>query len=253
MSNYKTYQYYVEYLDKKIYGIFFLPDENKKYPTVIISHGFGGSYQDNLNYALDFVNQGIACYSFDFCGGSSHCHSTGKTTEMSVLTQLQDLLEVIKAIKKLPFVDQKHIFLLGESQGGLVSALAASLLKNDIKGLMLLYPAFNIPDNARSEYSDIHLIPLQFGLWGTPLGNCYYKDIYHFNVFKSIGNYLGPVKIYHGNNDELVPVEYSKKAKQIYSHADLEIIDNVGHGFYGPVSKTIGKKITQFVKENMIS
>lgn len=252
MSSYKTYHYDIEYLNKKIYGVFFLPDKNKRYPTVVISHGFGGSYQDNLNYALDLVNQGIACYSFDFCGGSLHSQSSGKTSEMSVLTQLQDLLEIIKAIKKLPFVNQNQIFLLGESQGGLISALAASRLKNEIRGLILLYPAFNIPNNARSEYSDIHLIPQQFGLWGIPLGKCYYEDIYQLNVFESIGNYPGPVKIYHGSHDELVPVEYSKRAIQIYSHADLEIINDVGHGFYGHISKKIGQRIIQFIKKNII-
>lgn len=251
MANYKTLQYTISYNKKTIYGIFFLPETNKKFPTVIISHGFNGSYQNNLNYAVDFVNQGIASFSFDFCGGSLRSKSSGKTTEMSVLTELQDLLEIIKFIKTLPFVNPSQLFLLGESQGGLVSALASCMLKTDIQGLILLYPAFNIPNNARSEYRDINLIPQQFGLWGVPLGNCYYKDIYKLDVFKSISHYLGPVMIYHGSHDEIVPVEYSKKAKQIYSNAELKIIDYIGHGFYGPVSKNIGQKIIQFINEKI--
>jgi len=246
---YETRNYHIHYGNKTIYGIFFLPKEKKKFPTVIISHGFGGTYQDNLNYALDFIDQGIASYSFDFCGGSLNSKSSHQTTEMSVLTQVQDLLEVIKAIKTMPFVNKKQLFLFGESQGGLVSALVASLLKDDIKGLMLLYPALNIPDNARNEYNHISAIPQQFGLWGTPLGKCYYEDIYKLNVFKSIGHYLGPVIIFHGSHDELVPVEYSKKAKQIYHNADLKIIDYVGHGFYGPISKKVAQLMIQFISD----
>lgn len=251
MTFYKTHKYQIEYQDKKIYGMFVLPEENKKFPTVIICHGFGGSYQDNFNYAIDFANRGIASYLFDFCGGSLNSKSSGKTSEMSVLTELRDLLEVIKAIKMLPFVEQTQLFLLGESQGGLVCALAASILKSDINGLMLLYPALNIPDNARNEYNNIKSIPQHFGLWGTPLGKCYYEDIYQLNIFKSIVHYLGPVVIFHGSHDELVPIEYSKKAKDTYNRADLKIIDFVGHGFYGPVSRNIGQKMIQFINENI--
>ena len=49
--------------------------------------------------------------------------SDGKTTEMSVLTEVKDLEVVIDYVSTLPYVNKDKIFLMGCSQGGFVSAL----------------------------------------------------------------------------------------------------------------------------------
>lgn len=54
--------------EKNIYGMIYLPaKEEEKYPTVIMSHGFGGMYSDNEIYAKKLAAEGYACYAFDFC------------------------------------------------------------------------------------------------------------------------------------------------------------------------------------------
>lgn len=249
MKSYQVYRCSIQLRDRTIFGILIKPLKKLNCPAAIICHGFAGSYQDNLNYALDLAENGIASFSFDFCGGSLMSRSSKKTTEMSVMTELQDLKDTLKALKTVPFIDDKHIYLLGESQGGLVCALAAAQLKKDIKALILLYPAFNIPDNARSEYRYKVAIPVQFGLWGTPLGRCYYQDIYDLHVFQTINQYTGPVMIFHGDKDELVNISYSIQAKQCYHHAKVNIIENVGHGFYGQTSQKVSKMIVEFIKD----
>lgn len=85
-----------------------------KYPLVIYSHGYG--YNMSLIDGERLAENGIAVYEFDFCGGSPYSKSDGKSTDMSVLTQAEDLDAVIEKLSGQPFVDNDKIYLSGGSQ-----------------------------------------------------------------------------------------------------------------------------------------
>lgn len=127
---------------QKIYGIAYIPEtENETVPLVICAHGLGGSYQSNAAYAEQFASHGIAAYCFDFRGGGGS-RSDGDTTEMSVMTEVSDLEVIMEAASGWDFVDENKIVLLGTSQGGITSAIAAARHAEQISGLVLMYPAF---------------------------------------------------------------------------------------------------------------
>ena len=45
-------------------------------------------------------------------------------------------------------------------------------------------------------------------------------------------SYPGDVLIVHGALDEIVPVDYSRKAAKTFpGHCELQVIDELGHGF----------------------
>ena len=50
----------------------------------------------------------------------------GGMLDMSVLTEQADLQMVVSGIRELSFVDQKHLFLMGCSREGMVSAMEAA-------------------------------------------------------------------------------------------------------------------------------
>ena len=83
----------------KIYGKLFLPNSVSPVPLVILSHGFGGNHGGVKGYAAAFAEQGIAAYIFDFIGGGNHIKSDGKMTEMSVLTEAEDLTVILDNLK----------------------------------------------------------------------------------------------------------------------------------------------------------
>ncbi len=58
------------------------------------------------------------------------------------MTQVADVEAVITAAKQWDFVDPDKIVLLGGSQGGYVSAVAAARYANEIAELFLVCPAF---------------------------------------------------------------------------------------------------------------
>ena len=105
----------------KIYGKLFLPDSASPVPLVILSHGFGGNHSGVKGYATAFAEHGIAAYIFDFIGGGNHIKSDGKMTEMSVLTEAEDLTVILDNLKADSRFKPEQIFLFGESQGGFVS------------------------------------------------------------------------------------------------------------------------------------
>lgn len=86
--------------------------------VAIVCHGFM-AWQDTVQQYTKFLAElGYCAYSFDFCGGSvlSRGKSDGKTTDMSVLTEVRDLEAVISHVQSLPYTS-KTLLLMGCSQG----------------------------------------------------------------------------------------------------------------------------------------
>ena len=77
-----------------IRGYEFLP-EGERLPVVILSHGFMANHRDTDVWAAKFAQMGYAAYTFDFNGGGLLSKSDGKTTDMSVLTEVEDLKAVV--------------------------------------------------------------------------------------------------------------------------------------------------------------
>jgi len=212
---------------QKIVGEVYRPDNVKKYPTVIISHGFGSNYREFVHHADGFVSVGFACVFFDFCGGGLESLSDGQMTEMTPLTEVADLECVLRETIRLPYVDADKICLLGESMGGFVSAMVAANNRS-VKSLILWYPAFNIPEDSKKRY--LSCDNTCFGMELSPLFNMATMNI---DIFEIISEYKGPVCIIHGNQDQIVPISFSHKAVEVYDNACLSIINGAGHGFYG--------------------
>lgn len=216
---------------KSIYGIVSNPDTKGKHGVAIISHGFNGTHHFGKDYFKTLNDLGYAVYSFDFPCGSVNSKSDNNTMNMSVSDEKDALKEIVAYFQKQKDVDKNKIVLIGESQGGLVSALAASELKKQVSNLVLIYPALCIPDNWNERYPRVEDIPEVSEIWGVKLGKKFMMDIRNIKPFDIIGNYKGNVLIVHGTDDKVVPVDYSKRAQQTYQHAELKIIEKAGHGF----------------------
>jgi len=189
--------------------------EGTNLPIAIVSHGFMANQMTVKHYAQYLAEMGYAAFCFDFCGGCVMMgKSDGRTTDMSVLTEVSDLCAVIDYAKKLEYTDAASILLMGCSQGGFVSALTAAKLKNEVKKLVLFYPALCIPDDARSgrmmwaEF-DPNNIPEIIRCGPMKLGRCYAADVVKMNPFDEIRGYEGDVLIVHGTADKIVNTKYA--------------------------------------------
>lgn len=231
---YKIEELYAERDGSQIYGVVYIPQNaGQQMPAVIFSHGFGGNYQVGTQYAEVLAEKGYVVYCFDFCGGSPASRSDGSTLEMSIFTEQADLEEVIAMFQSLDYVDSDNLFLMGTSQGGVVSAITAAAHKEEIQGAILLYPAFCLVDQTKERFDRVEdILDTYFSLWMT-VGRAYAENLLDYDIYDAISSYEKDVLILHGDVDSIVPLSYSEKALEVYSSARLEVFPGAGHGFHG--------------------
>ena len=208
--------------------------------AVILSHGFLADERMCFTYAQLLADIGFLAVTFDFCGGGIRSKSDGKSEEMTVFTEKEDLKAVVKAVR-----EQFHpvsVSLLGCSQGGLVSGLLAAEMPAEILRLVLFYPAVCIPDDARSGKMmfyrfDPEHIPDLLGKYPMKLGGDYAKSVIYMDPFQEMSGYRGNVLLVHGTEDKVVDISYARKLKDIYPSCDYHEIAGAGHLFKGRYDK----------------
>ena len=202
-------------------GTQFLP-QGDNLPIAIVSHGFMSNQRSVRRYARALAQLGYAAFCFDFSGGCAFFgKSDGKSTDMSVLTEVADLQAVIAYARSLSCTDSERLTLMGCSQGGFVSALTAAKPDSAVSKLILFYPAFCIPDDARAGQMmfakfDPERIPEQFMCGPMRLSSRYVTDVINMKPSEEIKSYPGDVLIVHGDNDPVVSIHYSNRAYKTY-------------------------------------
>ena len=226
---------------------------SRKKPVIILSHGFLGNGEQNSHYAETLVKLGYIALTFDFNGGGPASTSSGKSIDMTVLTEKEDLLAVVKYAESLEDADIQNISLMGFSQGGFVSALVAAELKDRIKQLVLFFPALCIPDDARKGNMlimnfDPNNIPPVICQEPMIIGRDYALVAQKLDPYKEISGFTGKSLIIHGTADDAVSVEYSRKAKNVYKNLVYKEIEGAGHGFTGTADEEAIRILTDFCK-----
>ena len=245
---FKVQEYSFQRNGMKIYGELFIPDRTTPMPLVILAHGFGGNHGGVKGYAKVFAEHGIAAYIFDFIGGGNNIKSDGKMTGMSVLTEAEDLAVILDNLKADSRFKPKQIFLFGESQGGFVSTYAAAKRPADVAGLVLLYPAYVLQDDAWRRTPDPQRIPSEMKLLGKTVGRIYNRDAMSFDIYTMMPQYSGKTLIIHGTADSTVPLSYSERALTVFPDAELIKIAGAGHGFYGDDRTEAAQAAVKFVQ-----
>ena len=240
--------------EKEIYGKVYYPKAEGKYPAVILSHGYNGCHTDFAGECMYFASNGYVAYAYDFSGGSTGSKSKGKSTEMTIFTEREDLLTVFRYIKSMDMVNEEAVFLFGGSQGGLVSALAAEEIFEEVKGMVLYYPAFNIPNDWRKRFATAEEIPETLEFWGLTLGGVFFKAMREFDTFENIGKFNRNILIIHGDKDEIVHLSNSEQAKQCYRNMELVVLPGEAHGFTPQGNQTAMKLALEFMnKHNLLT
>lgn len=214
----------------RLYGELKCPGEGPC-PLVILSHGFGGNHQGNNDYADYFLDRGFAAFNLDFCGGGWGSKSDGTMTEMSVLTEAKDLEAVIDHFRADPRFT--GIYLWGASQGGFVSSYVAGKRPEDVKALVIEFPAYVLQDDARAKAAPDGSFPETSRVLGAVIGRIYNEDAVSFDIYDVLPGYAGDVLILHGDRDAIVPLSYSQRAAEAFPHAELIVMKGQNHGFAG--------------------
>lgn len=211
---------------QNIYGQLYLPENTSPAPLVIYSHGYG--YTMPFIDASALARAGIATFEFDFCGGSPESKSDGSSTDMSVMTESDDLKAVLNNLKKHPAIDQDRIYLSGGSQGGFVSIVTGVRHQKDIQGLILYCPALVISDFEQYELHGKQM-PNHYRFGNMIIGKRYVDDLKKYDVYSEMKKFKKPVLYYQGSADEMVPIAYAYRAEKAFPNVQLKIIPGAGH------------------------
>ena len=208
----------------RLRGTLFRPAEGERFPVAVVSHEFMANRLFTMRYARLLASLGYAAFCYDFSGGCIVGASQGKTTDMTVFTEMEDLKAVIAYARAQPYADPDRLLLMGCSQGGLVTALTAAEPETQAEAVILFYPALSIPDDARkgsmmSARFDPENIPETMRCGPMKLGRDYAASVLDLDPFSAISAYHGDVLIVHGNADTLVDISYSKRAYDAYRAA----------------------------------
>lgn len=241
---------YIKNGDRTLFGLYNridTPDAPK--PVAIIAHGFNGGYESGKNYFKPLAEMGYNCFTFDFPCGSTWNRTDSNTMNMSIKDEQSDVETLIKFFSSRPEIDSRNIVLIGESQGGLVAALAAAAVPDKVSRLVLVYPAFVIPDIYNSRFDTPQSIPDTVRVWDVPLGKRYFQELRHIDTVDAMKKYPKPVLILQGDKDEVVPLESSVRAQRQYPDATLKIIPGAGHGFNPEQFELSMRHLKQFLTQ----
>lgn len=206
----------------------------QKCAAVILMHGFTGRKESPLfdEIAKGLLAKNVAVIRFDFNG---HGQSEGDFKNMTVPNEIEDAKAVVKYVEGLDFV--QNIALLGHSQGGVVASMTAGELgAGKIRKVVLMAPAAVLREDAlRGSTMGKQYDPRNPGdvkMFGDKvLGENYIRTAQTLPIFKTAGQYIGPVMMIHGTYDVVVPCTFSEYYSYVYKNSKLQFIDGADHGF----------------------
>lgn len=128
---------------QKLFGMFHFPLLEGKVPAVLICSGLNGDkvgrFRAYVKIASLLAQRGVASFRFDYrgCGDSE-----GDFSQVTVRTQIEDVLAAFQILKNNPRVNTERLGILGRSFGGLIGIQCAAKVQA-FRSLCLWAPVFN--------------------------------------------------------------------------------------------------------------
>ncbi len=220
--------------------------EGEKCPMVVFCHGFSGSKEGPIFELICDTLQahGIASVRFDFNG---HGQSEGEFKDMTVPNEIEDAKKVVAYVRDLRYVSDLAI--VGHSQGGVVAAMTAGQLSEELgspafRAVALMAPAAVLRDDAiRGNTMGKLYDPFDPGEYvelygGLKLGGNYVRTAFTLPIYETAAKYQGPALIIHGNADRVVPYTYGERFHKIWPGSEFVMQEYFDHVFSQNIYRT---------------
>ena len=225
----------------------YLKHNQKNSNYIVFLHGFMSDLEGKKPKAfLNFAKKNkLGFLALEYSG---HGKSSGRFTSGNISKWTNETSLLIKK-----FVKKNKIILIGSSMGAWISLNQFKLFKKQIIGFLgigsapeflegLMWNKFS--KKMKKEIKKNGIIHLKHGNYEYPISLQLIKDgkknrVLNKNVYQKLN-----VTMVHGNNDESVPVSYSRKILKIFKNSKkkLVIIKNGDHSLSSPKCLKILKK-----------
>jgi pimeloyl-ACP methyl ester carboxylesterase len=183
----------------------FQPADSNVKGVVLYFHGNGQNISRYASHAPVFTKNNYEVWMIDYPG---YGKSTGELTEQNLYNWALIFYKLARA--RFP---KEKIILYGRSLGTGIATQLASV--RDCKALILEAPYYSLPSLAGTK---------------APIYPVNQMIRYKFPNYKYLQEVTAPVTIFHGANDELIPIGQSKKLKPFLKKNDEWIpVENAGH------------------------
>ena len=172
--------------------------------AAIFFHGNAGNLQGWGGYARFFTDLGYDFYLFDYRG---YGKSGGEISSQEQLYADADAMMQLV----LREYDASEVAAVGYSVGSGLAARAAQ--KYGAKQLVLIAPYFSLEELAREKMPFVPKFLIK----------------YKIPTFEFVGGFSGPVTIFHGEHDELIGVDNSRRLFKFLKPGDKIYELNAGH------------------------
>ena len=231
----------------RIYG-----DTASKKPVFILCHGFMANQGMYTSYAKMIAELGFIVVTFDFCGGGLFSISDGKSEDMTILTEKEDLLYVVNYLKNEKYTE--NISLIGFSQGGLVSLITAKDIIDDLKTLILINPIVSLPDDARNgqvyyyKYNPSN-IPHILGSSPIKLSGEFAKTLMDIDIYSIIKDIPVQTLYIQGTKDKIVNLETARNIKDLFINIKYKELEGGTHMLKGFQDRLALEQVSNFIKQ----
>ena len=179
-------------------------ERKAKNGAAIFFHGNAGNLQGWGKYARYFTDLGYDFYLFDYRG---YGKSGGEiSSQEQFYADADAMMEPV-----LREYDASEVTAVGYSVGSGLAARAAQ--KYGAKRLVLIAPYFSLEELAREKMPFVPKFLIK----------------YKIPTFEFVGGFGGPVMIFHGEHDELIGVDNSRRLLKFLKPGDKIYELNAGH------------------------
>lgn len=240
---------------EKLCGILSKANDNRS--IVIMCHGLNSTKEESGSFTelSNYLNSsGINTFRFDFIG---HGESEGDTIDMTIEKEKINLKSTLDMLIAKGFYS---IIVLGASFGGGIVSLMDYKDYDQVKGILLWYPALtykNGPIFNQEQYQialeqGFYLIKSTRSQREMKLGLEVFEETKDLLPYKNLYNFNKPILIVHGDIDTITPINFSKEVANKISFCKLKTIEGGQHGFPNNNRIALNNAIMesyQFIKE----
>ena len=205
----------------------FIYNIHKDAPFIVFLHGFMSDLEGKKpNAFLKFAKKNkLSFLALEYSG---HGKSSGKFINGNITKWSNETSVLIKK-----FVKKKDFTIVGSSMGAWLALKQFQEFKNQIKGFLGIGSAPEFLENLmwkkftkkmKSETFQKGIIQLKHGNYEYPITLQLIKDGRKNKVLNKRINTKINVTMVHGQNDEVVPVSYSRKVLKIFQKAKKKIV-----------------------------
>lgn len=214
-------------------GTFYEPLIEKS-PIVLVLTGDSpkGSKSDTWSSVIKILNDNqISVFIFDF---HSQGLSQGNRSELTLSKASINFRDALIFLRNNYDLESRNIGVLGSSFGGSV-VLNSTQYIADCKAIALKSPASFLAEAYETEHRSF----TEMEMWRrlqishiTGLNYMAYIDAINHNLYRNLSNIKCPVLVIHGDSDDIVPIEQSRRLTHLLTpYARLVEIQGGDHNY----------------------